>query len=172
MSILGQLRVPVLTFQRFNAFTLRLIRWHVNCGHIRENGCYGCQSANNEIATRDSGLRRNHSTASSAPAARFISHPVALPRDSHYCYETEADHRCRHARPFGYPPSCKDHAFAARSGPRPACALNRHSYSNCGSPLARTLRPFVAADVRRLYLIRTRIASYYRELQVWIVAPD
>ena len=89
------------------------ILWHVNCDHFSENGCYGCESANNENASGDSGLRRSHPTSSSTPPARSISHPIALARNPRHRHETDTDYRSRYARPPRHCASCEDHTCAA-----------------------------------------------------------
>jgi hypothetical protein len=90
--------------------------WHVTCDHYHENGCYGSESSNNENATRDSGPRRNHSSAATASKAWLIPDPTTLARNPCHWSSAETDHRCRYARPTRYPPPSKDYSFAASSG--------------------------------------------------------
>jgi len=92
-----------------------LILWHVTCGHYHENGCYGCESANNENAARDSGPRRNHSSAATASKAWLIPHPATLARNPYHWNSAKTDHRCRYARSTRYPAPGQDYSFAAGS---------------------------------------------------------
>src|SRR6266850_6334455 len=115
--------------------------WHVTCSHFHENGCYGCESADNEIATGDSGLRRNHPSATTASAAWSPSHSVALARDSYYCHQAETDHRRRYARAGGHPASCKDHSFAPGSSARDFSHNHQHRHRNSGCLLVQIFHP-------------------------------
>ena len=110
-----------------------LTLWHVTCGHFPENGCYGCESANNEIASGDSGPRRNHQPAPTPREAWPISHSTSLPRHPHYWPQAKTDNRRRHARPARYSASRKDHSFAPCSGSGPGHPHNRyrHGHSGC-----------------------------------------
>jgi hypothetical protein len=102
-----------------------LTLWHVTCGHFRENGCYGRESANNEIASGDSGFRRNHPPAPTTPEAWSIPCSIALARHPYHCCQTQTDHRHRHAREARYSASRKDHSFAAGS------SAPGFSYNHC-----------------------------------------
>jgi hypothetical protein len=93
-----------------------LTLWHVTCGHSRENGCYGYESANNENAPGDSGPCRNYPSAPATPEARSIPYSIALARHPYHCSQTQTDHRRRYARAARYSASRKDHSFAPRSG--------------------------------------------------------
>lgn len=119
--------------------------WHVTCGHSHENGCYGYESANNEIASGDSGSRRNHESAATAPEAWPISYSTSLACDPYHWRPAETDHRCRYARPSGYSTSRKDHSFAAGSGARPGCAHNRYRHRNSGCALIATVHFFCSS---------------------------
>ena len=123
-----------------------LTLWHVTCSHSRENGCYGYESANNEIASGDSGSRRNHQSAATARKAWPISCSTSLARDPYHWHSAEADHRSRYARPSGYSASCEDHPFAARSGARAGYAHNSYchghsSYSVTALAISRSFLP-------------------------------
>jgi hypothetical protein len=121
MAKLDQIRSSVLTIQRFNLFDT-FVPWHVNCSHYGENGSYGRESANNENAAGDSGLRRNDSKASPASPAWSIPGAVAVSCDSNYCDQAETHHRCGHARPCGYSTPGKDHSLAPSYGALGICA--------------------------------------------------
>src|SRR2546423_782908 len=75
------------------------ILWHVNCGHVDENGCYGRESTNNETAAGDSRLCRDHPTTAATSSAWSIPCPVALSCNSHHLHETHTDHHGRYAGP-------------------------------------------------------------------------
>jgi len=113
-----------------------LTLWHVTCGHSHENGCYGYESANNEIASGDSGSRRNHQSAATAPEAWTISCSTSLARDPNYWRPAQADDRRRYARPAGYSASREDHSLATRCGPRTRCTHNRHCHRDSGCSIA------------------------------------
>jgi len=109
-----------------------LTLWHVTCGHSHENGCYGYESANNEIASGDSGSRRNYQSAPTAPEAWSISCSTSLARDPYHWRQAETDHRRRYARPSRYSASRKDRTFASRSSSGTGCAHNRYRHGNSG----------------------------------------
>ncbi len=122
-----------------------LTLWHVNCGHSHENGCYGSESANNETTSGDSGSRRNHQSAATAPEAWFVPHSTSLACDPYHRCQAETDHRRRYARAAGYSASRKDHSFAPRSRARPGCTHNRHSHRDRGCSLVRIFYPFCSS---------------------------
>ena len=115
----------------FSSLTL----WHVTCGHLHENGCYGYESANNEIASGDSGSRRNHQSAPAAPEAWPISNSTSLARDPYHRHPAQADHCRRYARPTGYSASRKDHSLATSSGTGAGCTHNCYRHRNSGCPV-------------------------------------
>jgi hypothetical protein len=126
-----------------------LTLWHVTCGHFPENGCYGCESANNEIASRDSGPRRNHQSAPTAREAWPISHSTSLPCHPHHWCQAKTDNRRRYARPAGYSASRKDYSFAPCFGPGSGYPHNCYRHGNSRCALAQAFHPFVAADLKR-----------------------
>jgi hypothetical protein len=135
------IKCPILPVQsdRFNAHPHMhspLTLWHVTCGHSHENGCYGYESANNEIASGDSGSRRNHQSAATAPEAWTISCSTSLARDPNYWRPAQADDRRRYARPAGYSASREDYSLATRCGPRTRCTHNRHCHRDSGCSIA------------------------------------
>jgi hypothetical protein len=116
---------PLASF--FGPLTL----WHVTCGQSPENGCYGCESANNENAPGDSGACRNYPSAATAPEAWPVSHPATLARDPHHGRQAETNHCRRNARSPGHPAPGEDHPLASSFG-APGFSYNdghRDSYS-------------------------------------------
>lgn len=102
--------------------------WHVNCGHADKNGCYGRESSNNETATGDSRLCRDHPAAAAAPPTGSIPGSVALACKSRLVTDTETHHRRRYAGPAGHSSPGEDHSFERHSRNHSYCR-----YQSCSA---------------------------------------
>ncbi len=133
-----------LFFMKHNSRYLSVISaiprlWHVNCGQLYENGCYGYESANNENAAGDSRLRRSYPKASPASATWAVPHSIAFARRPHHRNSKETDHRGRYARLPRYSSSGQDHSFA-RDTHSQGCSRSQNRRASFATGVGRSLQ--------------------------------